>query len=467
MVFRSFGFISNFVFRSFEFICLLKCSIRFNNTLHYIMKRIKFLIAPILLSLQLTGYSQEQNYLYTLYFNEQYDQLICETKSRIKNDSLNTDLSYILGLTYSELSKYDSALYYFQNALKTDNTNLKLLSATGRIYTALGRYNEAIKTYKIILATDSSMIKPRTLLANLYLQQDNHAEAIIHYEYLAGRDTTNYYYYKQLGRCHQELGSPDLAIINFLKAYNLNSYDLGIVSRLINLYMRKKDFGNGLDLANKGLAIDSMNIDLRKQRAYLFYLTEQYNQAIEDFHQVMVAGDSSHFTCKYRGLCFYEEKFFWDAREHLQIAYVKDTLDAETTFFLGLAYRWSTEEEEGVKYLNKTLELLNPDPRDLSRVYIELAGVYQVLHQFNMTLESYKKALEYSDNKDLIYFRLAQVYEENLHDKKMAIEYYQKYLDNKTTDHQLYNSSSETMETLLEFVQSRINRLKEELFFEE
>jgi tetratricopeptide (TPR) repeat protein len=84
-----------------------------------------------------------------------------------------------------------------------------------------------------------------------------------------------------------------------------------------------------------------------------------------------------------------------------------------------------------------------------------------------MTIESYNQALEYSDNKDLIYYRLAQVYDENLDNKKMAMEYYQKYLDNRTIDHQLYNSSSETMEPLLEHVQSRINRLKEELFFEE
>lgn len=431
------------------------------------MKKIKFLIIPLLFFLQLSGYSQEHDSLFLLYFNEQYDQLILEAKSGIRNDSISTDLFYILGLTYSELSKYDSALYFLQGALKTDSTNLKLLSASGRIYTALGRYNEAIKTYEIILDKDSSMIKSRALLANLYYVQDKHSESIIQYEYLALRDSTNYFYYKQLGRCYQELGDTDLALANFIKAFKINPYDLGIVSRMINLYLRKKDFINGLLLANKGLTMDSMNVELRKQRAYLYYLTEQYNLAIQDFHQAMAAGDSSQFTCKYLGLCLYEEKNFFDAREHLRIAYAKDTFDAETTFFLGLSYRWSQEEELGVEYLNKTLKLLKPDPRQMSRIYIELAGVYQVLHQFDMTIESYTKALEYTDNKDLIYFRLGQVYEENLDNKKMAIEYYQKYLDNKTADHLLYDSSSQTMEPMLDQVQRRINRLREELFFEE
>jgi len=431
------------------------------------MKIFPLSILSVLLFLQLTVYSQEQDWLYTLYLNEQYDQLIQEAKAAIRTDSTSSDLFYILGLAYAELSKYDSALYYLQGAQEKDSTNLKILSASGRMYTSLGRYNEAIQTYEIILNKDSSMIKPRTLLANLFFLQDNHSEAIIHYEYLVLRDTSNYFYYKQLGRCYQELGNTDLALACFIKAFSLNPYDLGIVSRMINLYLRKRDFINGIELANKGLAIDSMNIELLKQRAYLYYLTEQYNQATQDFHQAIVAGDSSQFTFKYLGLCLYEEKKFFDAREHLRMAYMKDTLDAETTFFLALSYRWSKEEEKGVIYLNKTLTLLQPNPRQMSRIYIELAGVYQVLHQFDMTIESYMKALEYTDNKDLIYFRLGQVYDENLDNKKIAIEYYQKYLDNKTADHQLYDPSSQTLEPLLDQVQSRINRLREELFFEE
>jgi len=431
------------------------------------MKKTKLLISLLFLSLHFICYAQEEDILYTLFINEQYDQLIQEARSCIQSDSLNSEVFYILGLTYSEISRYDSSLFFLRSALTADSNNLKILSATGRTFTALGRYYEAINIYETIHQTDSSLINPRIRLANLYLLTHNYSKAIEHYKYLSGTDTSNYFYYKQLGRCYQDIGNPDLAIVNYLKAYTLNDRDLGIVSRLINLYLKKKDFNKGLELAHKGLGIDSTNVEIRKQRAYLYYLTEQHQPAITDFQQVMLAGDSSQFTYKYCGLCFFEEKAYGDARDHLLTAYTKDTLDAETTFYLGLSCRWSGKEEEGIKYLNKTLEIIKPNPNLMSRIYIELAGVYQVLHQFEMTIESYNQALEYSDNKDLIYYRLAQVYDENLHNKKMAIEYYQKYLDNRTIDHQLYNSSSETMEPLLEHVQSRINRLKEELFFEE
>jgi tetratricopeptide (TPR) repeat protein len=373
----------------------------------------------------------------------------------------------LLGRAYSELSRYDSALYFYQLSLKTDSNNLRKLSATGQTLSALGRYNEAIRIYRTIFQRDSSSLKSRLQLANLYLVLDRFNEAKEHYEYLSDLDSSNYFYFKQLGRCYQELGDTNLAIDRYLKAHNLNGYDLAVVSRLINLYLQKRDFDNGITLANEGLAIDAINTDLRKQRAYLYYLTGQYNLAIQDFSRVATAGDSSKFTLKYHGLCYYEEKFYREACMDLYKAYIKDTLDAETCFFLGLSCRWSGEEEEGVKYLNKTIHLLNPDPRQISRIYIELAGVYQVLHLFDKTLESYQKALEYSRNKDIIYFRIAQVYEENLKNKKMAIEYYQKFLDTRTLEYQLYDPAAETMSPVLESVQNKINRLKEELFFEE
>jgi tetratricopeptide (TPR) repeat protein len=221
------------------------------------MKKIKLLIPLLFLSLHFNCYAQEEDIFYTLFINGQYEQLIHEARSCIKNDSLNTEVFYILGLTYAELSRYDSALFFLRSALTADSNNLKILSATGKTFTALGRYYEAINIYETIHQTDSSLINPRIRLANLYLLTHNYSKAIEQYTYLSGTDTFNYFYYKQLGRCYQDIGNFGLAIVNCLKAHTLNEQDLGIVSRLINLYLKKKDFNKGLELAHKGLGIDS------------------------------------------------------------------------------------------------------------------------------------------------------------------------------------------------------------------
>ena len=75
-------------------------------------------------------------------------------------------------------------------------------------------------------------------------------------------------------------------------------------------------------------------------------------------------------------------------------------------------------------------------------------------------------ALEYDPGDNIIYFKIAQTYDRNLNQKKAAIEYYEKYLSGGSTDQQLFNAEEGTSTALEKNARERINRLKEDLFFE-
>ena len=62
--------------------------------------------------------------------------------------------------------------------------------------------------------------------------------------------------------------------------------------------------------------------------------------------------------------------------------------------------------------------------------------------------------------------KIGQVYDRNLNQKKTAIGYYEKYLSGGSTHQQLFNTEENTSTDLEQHVRERINRLKEELFFE-
>jgi len=79
------------------------------------MKKNKFLIPLLFLSLHFICFAQEEDIYYSLFINEQYEQLIHEARSCIKNDSLNTEIYYLPGLTYSELSRHDSTLFFYDS----------------------------------------------------------------------------------------------------------------------------------------------------------------------------------------------------------------------------------------------------------------------------------------------------------------------------------------------------------------
>jgi hypothetical protein len=66
-----------------------------------------------------------------------------------------------------------------------------------------------------------------------------------------------------------------------------------------------------------------------------------------------------------------------------------------------------------------------------------------------------------------LYFKIGQVYDQNLNRKKTAIEYYEKYLSKGSTDQQLFNAEEGSSRALEQHVRERISTLKEQLFMEE
>ena len=97
---------------------------------------------------------------------------------------------------------------------------------------------------------------------------------------------------------------------------------------------------------------------------------------------------------------------------------------------------------------------------------MQLAELYKVLHRFKEALNAYQEALEYDPHDNTIYYKIGQMYDRNLNQKKTAIEYYEKYLSEGKTDQYLFDASEGSSTELKEHVISRIAELREDLFFE-
>jgi tetratricopeptide (TPR) repeat protein len=103
----------------------------------------------------------------------------------------------------------------------------------------------------------------------------------------------------------------------------------------------------------------------------------------------------------------------------------------------------------------------------MKNIYIQMAELFKVLHRFDEAFEAYDMALEYVPDDLTIYFTIAQTYDRNLNQKKTAIEYYEKFLSAINKDQQLLEENITPVTALEMQARTRINRLKEELFFEE
>jgi tetratricopeptide (TPR) repeat protein len=401
-----------------------------------------------------------------LLLDDRFEELLLVTDTLEFSDSLLDQVYYFRGRAYQSLLNYDSAYHYYHMAYQVDSSNLSFRIAMGTMMYRLGRIREGIEIYETIVAEFQSQDQHLAELANLYAIRKEYAKSLAIYKVLLQKDSLNYYYAKQAGKNLLDMNQPDSAIYYYEYAFSLNQRDVFLAHRLGNLHLHNKDLPTAINRVSTGLSFDSTNLDLLKLRGYLYLHFGLTGPAIVDLQKAWLQDSLSIFTNKYLGMSYYEEKQFDQARITLMEAFRLDSMDAETAFFLGNACRGSKYEEDAIGYYRTAIELNQPDPKTMKNIYIQLAELFKVLHRFDEAFEAYDMALEYDPADNTIYFKIAQSYDRNLNQKKTAIEYYEKYLSGRNTDQQLFNAEEGSSTALEQHVRERINRLKEDLFFE-
>ena len=430
----------------------------------------KYLFIICLLSCNLFRvFSQPEEpvlHLKLLLLDDRFEDLLLVTDTLEVADSLMDQVYYFRGQAYQSLLNYDSAYYYYHMAYQVDTSNLSFRIAMGRMMYRLGRIREGIEVYEGIVNDFEPTDQHLAELANLYAIRKEYAKSLAIYTELLEKDSLNYYYAKQAGKNFLDMNQSDSAIYYYEYAFSLNQKDVFLAHRLGNLHLLNKNLQTAINRVSTGLFNDYTNLDLLKLRGYLFLHFGLPEPAIVDLQKAWLQDSLSAFTNKYLGISYYEDKQYDQARIVLMEAFRLDSMDAETAFFLGNACRGSHYEEDGVRYYRKAIELNQPDPKTMKNINIQLAELFKVLHRFDEAFEAYDMALEYDPGDNIIYFKIAQTYDRNLNQKKAAIEYYEKYLSGGSTDQQLFNAEEGTSTALEKNARERINRLKEDLFFE-
>ncbi len=405
--------------------------------------------------------------LRSLLLDDRFEEVLQRTATGDWPDSLTHRVLYYRGKAYQSLFNYDSAYQCYRQAALLDSSIASYRVSMGQMLAKLGRNREAIRVYEALCNEKSPDKQHLAELAALYSLQKEFSRSLEICLELLEKDSLNYHFLKQAGRMYQELGLADSALQFFETAFEQNAADAYLTHQIANIYLKKKDLDKALSSIQRGFIHDSTNLDLLKLRGYIWLLSHEYLKAIRDLENARIRDSSSVFIQKYLGLSYHEVKMFDQARRALERAFTLDSSDAETAFFLGSASRWSRFEEDGVYYFNKSIELQQPDPGELKNVYVQLAELYRVLHRFDEALESYDRAVECDPADNTLYFKIGQIYDRSLDRKRMAIEYYEKYLESGKTGHQLFNLEEGTSTALEQHVRERIDRLKEELFMEE
>ena len=211
------------------------------------------------------------------------------------------------------------------------------------------------------------------------------------------------------------------------------------------------------------LKIDTTSIRFSKLLAYAFYKTGNPTQAVRYFEYAGELGDSTAFTYKFKGISHYLRTDFERAIKSLGYAVVKDSMDAEVHFFLGASLATTTMKKEAMHHLEKALEIMQPDPSVLSRIYSEQGNIRRLEMKYEEAYALYNRAWEVDSTNVMSLYFMASILDNSMQKHAEALVDYQRYID--ALDRQPEKNESNQGVSVRAIVEDRIITLKEEQFF--
>lgn len=417
------------------------------------------------------GYSQLQNSIIDLELNlikGEYDSVIFNSKKILEIDSSEAYAYYYMGKAYQARYKFFEAENAFKHASELDSCNFIFQNGLAETYETIGKDESAIDIYYSQYLLDTLKIAPIINLANIFRKNREFGSAIYYYQKALFIDPDNFFYNKSIAFCFHQINMITPAILYYTEAIRINPYDLNVYVNLANILNGERRFTSAIEVCKKGLEINNMDVQLKKVLAYTYYLNREFDLSIRGFDELLANHDSVFFNLKYRGLAYFENKSFENSIEDLKKANDMETQDPEVTFYLGSALGRIGDYKGGNYYMNLTKSILAPPAKEIANIYSELSSMELKKENYSGSLEYLK--LAYQSQPDPLYsFRMAQLYDQFLGDKKLAINYYDGYItmikEGKTESGQDLLLDS-TQIIYKDYALQRINSLTEELFFE-
>jgi len=384
-----------------------------------------------------------------LYFDEEFEQAaVLGEKLVSSNKTANSESYFYLGLSYQAVENHAKAIVNFEKA-RNETNRAKIDYAIAKSYSELGMYNNAIS----ILENSKQNSKTLKLLSILYINVQQYEKALNIMLKLQEKDSTNILYNKQIAYCYDKLDSVELSI----KYYNLVveqvPNDINSILQIANLYVSMQKHNKANEYLEKGLEIDSLNLKFLKKKAFTHLAMSQYVPTITYFQKYIALNKSSLKVNKYIGFCLYQEKKYEAATYYLSQALEEAPDDALSAYYLGITERKLGNYNLSERHLSLALKLALPS--NISDFYNQLAQAYKLNLKFEASLETYSISKIYSPDDSEILMQIGILYDKHLSKSTQALAFYQEAL----------KTSKDDDKTL--FLMERIERLKEELFFEE
>lgn len=355
------------------------------------------------------------------------------------------------GDCYYAMNNFKKAVNSYEMALsKQENTVVEL--RLGKIYGQMGQRQKALTLFQNTLAKDSTNEASKYYLSKTLLQLGMVNAALKHLKVLASRDSLNINYPYHIGVAYQLKKQPSKTIDAFLEAFKRDSTHLKTITQLAIEFSQLKIKDSTTLFVEKGLQLDANNKTLNRIKINQLRRGKKYYQAVKILLKHELLEKNQFYNAKMLGICYFNLDSLEQATHWFNKAKKRNTTDFKIHTYLGdINVKQKNYKKAIVNYSRATF--IGVIPRDME--YLKMGMVYKEIGNQKRAIELFEEAVSEKFYNKKAHLELAITSENYFEDKKIAYEYYKRYLQNFQYDDE---------EATLNFVRDRIKQIKETYF---
>ncbi len=415
--------------------------------------RVKLLTLLLIMFCVITT-SLAQRKIDLLLIEKNYDKALHEINNELAANP-SAQLYYKKGVVYKNLQDYQQALEAFMNGLQYDANEVVMLEETAECFSILGNNRDAVAYYEKALKVEPNNLSLAGKLGRVHINLDDYKTAYNVFSGIYEKDSINVYWNKQLAYCSFRVFERERARDLYEKVLEANPRDHGTYINLIHCYNWKKEGNEIMATIDSGLVQFPADKELLLEKAMFFYKTKRYGPAMLQFEKYLEQEKQPAFEILMNyGICTYfagQEEKALDIFGDLKRMNPNDPL---VMYYQSLCNRKLKNYEDAIELMTFAIEATVPGY--VSEMYHHLGQMYGQQRQFKESIDALKKAYELNPGKTEVLFEIATTYEEYNSNKTLAMNYYRIYL----------TESGEKAKNAI-YALERIDKLKEDLFFDE
>lgn len=181
-----------------------------------------------------------------------------------------------------------------------------------------------------------------------------------------------------------------------------------IVFELSKNQFKLDSLNQALQTIENALTLEKTNWQLHRLKGDILFKKQDYLTAILSFLDAISNGDKSILVKKKLGFCYYSDNNFIKCKNTFEKILEQDNEDPIILYYLGLCCNHLKEYDLTIDYMHATINAIYPDYMD--NIYSILAESYYKNALYQEAVQYFRKALEFAEKEEVIYYQLANVY---------------------------------------------------------